>query len=552
MNVPGRFIATVLVAISCHAVAQTTAKPGPARAERSTGEDNPYLAYAAAVWDLAKIEACANDWGKGGDLAGSLELRRIRQQLAADRDVRIVTSGFRPWLLGHYGTHRIMEPAEGTSETIRRIGDASAVDIDRAATQNHDGMERDCERIRSNAIEGRSPMAPVRSRFPAGIADLEAARPGNQHEQAGDDRMPPDAELDALWMQSRWNDLGDILTNQRSPDARRPAVKWLSTRLQAGGGLMHGLILAKMLWEGGNRMSEHDGVREPVGDTQDELNAAIILLYTRAMIEIDGLRCADATAADTWLARLDGNVKNASPQLVPRNVSWPIYYLRRQPEAVRIAAVDAALAMERRTASLRRDDDLLCRAGKDGEMAAARRDERPWVPTTQRHYDGTVGLEPPADWVPGFLTPEKYRPLQDKAKAGLRDRLLALATPPRQIGPLPIIDGFGRTYMLFFAEDSDELSARGREVVKEAAKLVQLLPMHKTKVLVHGYTDSHLDADRSMELSHRRARNVGRELVRNGLAPDIIWIEWFGKTHLLVPTGDGVSELQNNRVEIIP
>jgi len=468
-------------------VAQTTPRSGAGRAERSTGEDNPYLAYAAAVWDLAKIEACANNWGKGGDLAGSLELRRIRRQLAADRDVRIVTSGFRPWLLRHYGSHRVMEPAEGTSETIRRMGDASTTEIDRAATQNHDGMERDCERVRSNAIAGRPPMATVRSRFPAGVADLETARPGNQHDRVGDDRMPSDAELDALWTQSRWNDLGDILTNQRDLDARRAAINWLGTRLQAGGGLMHGLILAKMLWEDGNRMSEHDGVREPVGDPQEKLNAATILLYTQTMIEIDGLRCTDATAADTWLARLDGNAKDAPPQLVPKNVSWPIYFLRQQPETVRIAAADAAIAMESRTASLRRDDDLLCRAGKDGETVGARRDERPWIPTTQRHYDGTVGFEPPADWIPGFLTPEKYGPLQDKARAGLRDRLLTLATPPRQISPLPIIDGFGRTYMLFFESESDNLTPRGREVVQEVATSMRLIQTHKTMIRVHGH-----------------------------------------------------------------
>jgi outer membrane protein OmpA-like peptidoglycan-associated protein len=41
------------------------------------------------------------------------------------------------------------------------------------------------------------------------------------------------------------------------------------------------------------------------------------------------------------------------------------------------------------------------------------------------------------------------------------------------------------------------------------------------------------------------------ELVRNGVPPQAITIQGFGETHLLVPTGDGVREPQNRRVEII-
>jgi outer membrane protein OmpA-like peptidoglycan-associated protein len=54
-----------------------------------------------------------------------------------------------------------------------------------------------------------------------------------------------------------------------------------------------------------------------------------------------------------------------------------------------------------------------------------------------------------------------------------------------------------------------------------------------------------------MGLSIRRAQNVAAELVRNGVPRTAIDIKGFGETNPLVPTGPGVREPQNRRVEII-
>ena len=54
-----------------------------------------------------------------------------------------------------------------------------------------------------------------------------------------------------------------------------------------------------------------------------------------------------------------------------------------------------------------------------------------------------------------------------------------------------------------------------------------------------------------MGLSLRRANAVAGELVRDGVSKEAISIQGFGETHLLVPTGPGVREPQNRRVEII-
>ena len=52
-------------------------------------------------------------------------------------------------------------------------------------------------------------------------------------------------------------------------------------------------------------------------------------------------------------------------------------------------------------------------------------------------------------------------------------------------------------------------------------------------------------------LSVRRAQAVAAELVKNGVPTNAITIQGFGDTHPLVPTGPGVREPQNRRVEII-
>ena len=49
----------------------------------------------------------------------------------------------------------------------------------------------------------------------------------------------------------------------------------------------------------------------------------------------------------------------------------------------------------------------------------------------------------------------------------------------------------------------------------------------------------------------RRAQAVQAELVKDGVPQNAITIQGFGDTHLLVPTGPGVREPQNRRVEII-
>jgi outer membrane protein OmpA-like peptidoglycan-associated protein len=68
---------------------------------------------------------------------------------------------------------------------------------------------------------------------------------------------------------------------------------------------------------------------------------------------------------------------------------------------------------------------------------------------------------------------------------------------------------------------------------------------------VDGNTDTSGTPQYNQGLSERRARTVAEELVRDGVPQNAISMHAYGDTKLLVPTGPGVREPQNRRVEIV-
>ena len=102
---------------------------------------------------------------------------------------------------------------------------------------------------------------------------------------------------------------------------------------------------------------------------------------------------------------------------------------------------------------------------------------------------------------------------------------------------------------MFFDWDKADLTERARSIVKEAAD--NSTRVQVTRIEVNGYTDTSGKPSYNQELSVRRAQAVASELVRDGVPKDVIAIQGFGDTHLLVSTGPGVREPQNRRVEIV-
>ena len=106
-----------------------------------------------------------------------------------------------------------------------------------------------------------------------------------------------------------------------------------------------------------------------------------------------------------------------------------------------------------------------------------------------------------------------------------------------------------RSYLVFFDWDKATLTDRARQIIREAAD--NSTRVQYTRIEVNGYTDTSGTPRYNQGLSVRRARAVAAELTRDGVPESAITIQGFGDTHLLVPTGPGVREAQNRRVEII-
>ena len=164
-----------------------------------------------------------------------------------------------------------------------------------------------------------------------------------------------------------------------------------------------------------------------------------------------------------------------------------------------------------------------------------------------RHYSGTVtggGASLPAnvkmdgDYNHSVMIGLRY-------VFGAAPTAAPMAPMATSVAPSPV----SRSYIVFFDWDKADLTDRARQIVSEAA--ANSTKVQYTKLEVNGYTDTSGTAAYNQGLSVRRAQSVAAELVKDGVPKSAITIQGFGETHPLVPTGAGVREPQNRRVEII-
>lgn len=185
-------------------------------------------------------------------------------------------------------------------------------------------------------------------------------------------------------------------------------------------------------------------------------------------------------------------------------------------------------------------------------------------------YQAILGVGLPVEAAPGLTVDAEYRFMglaQDRTYNGVKldnnynHALLfgirynfgqAPAPTPAPAAPVaapaPAVQP-AKSYLVFFDWDKATLSERARQIIKEAAE--NSTHVQYTRIDVNGYTDTSGSPQYNMGLSIRRADAVKAELIRDGVPAGAIVTKGFGETHLLVPTGPGVREPQNRRVEII-
>jgi OOP family OmpA-OmpF porin len=115
--------------------------------------------------------------------------------------------------------------------------------------------------------------------------------------------------------------------------------------------------------------------------------------------------------------------------------------------------------------------------------------------------------------------------------------------------PAPPPAEAAKSYLVFFDFDKSDLTPEALKIVRAAAD--NATKSNATKLEVTGHTDTSGSDAYNMRLSKRRAVSVEEELVKDGVPRQEIAIFAKGKREPLVPTGDGVKEPQNRRVQIV-
>jgi len=103
-------------------------------------------------------------------------------------------------------------------------------------------------------------------------------------------------------------------------------------------------------------------------------------------------------------------------------------------------------------------------------------------------------------------------------------------------------------FILYFVGDSDELTPDSLALLPAVARSIQ--DRHAGDVGIVGHTDTRGSREYNYRLGLRRASRVANLLVARGVDRALLDLDSHGKDDLLVPTGDGVSEPRNRRVEI--
>jgi len=127
--------------------------------------------------------------------------------------------------------------------------------------------------------------------------------------------------------------------------------------------------------------------------------------------------------------------------------------------------------------------------------------------------------------------------LPEDAKA-LLDEALAACAP----------GATAANYIVYFGFDRTDLTDRARAVIDEVVSAVQ--GMGATSLSIVGHADTVGSVEYNQGLSEARARRVGDALVQRGIPASSMVLAGRSELQPAVPTGDGVREPLNRRVEI--
>jgi len=129
-------------------------------------------------------------------------------------------------------------------------------------------------------------------------------------------------------------------------------------------------------------------------------------------------------------------------------------------------------------------------------------------------------------------------------EADAMEPMPVVASEPPPAAPLPQ----PKQFIVFFGFNKASLSKQARDIVHEAAAAA--MQQGYVTILVTGHTDTVGSSKYNANLSARRAENVKKALVTEGIPASGITASGKGETMLMVQTGDREMEPRNRRAEI--
>ena len=103
-------------------------------------------------------------------------------------------------------------------------------------------------------------------------------------------------------------------------------------------------------------------------------------------------------------------------------------------------------------------------------------------------------------------------------------------------------------YRIFFDWGKPDITRDGEAILGEVISAYQ--QSHPANVYVTAHTDRSGSASYNLAASKRRAKAVMDYLVAQGIPAKAILLSAYGESQPIVPTEDGVREVQNRRAEI--
>lgn len=222
------------------------------------------------------------------------------------------------------------------------------------------------------------------------------ARPGRP--------MPSDAIiLDTMFAQGKLTALSARLRAAREAAEVVLDMNWEQARIFDGAGFLMVYAYLYDLWRVGSSLP---------GETGDQMkqSAGMQFVYALDLIRLDGVKCADISAAG-----------HRQDQLFGQNRAL-IAYIRTLPRDRRMTLGTVSLAIESATASLRQNDDVLCSGGLDDISEGLKaQGDRPLeqVPNPPGMIGKTYNVPSAPGYTPKFIAGEVWRVRQSAIRQSL-------------------------------------------------------------------------------------------------------------------------------------